>query len=1530
MTQSASRHNKSSALSLEVAVPLPEAAAVGNSGSLFQPILRRNLFFTARDTALSVSLLRLVKSDRAAAAGIAALEDIPLGLDEPVKPDITPSGLTWKKELLGRISGGYLFQVRLSYVPGKNDKPVTRIVFQIRGADSKQIHPPLPPLLESRLAAAPGRTASDQSGTLSSLSTAAPRLKIWVSKEGIVRIPALVIKAAGLAPDGFDPRRLSVISRGREIPIQVAGEEDGVLDTRDAVEFFAEPPWEWEDASQDRKHLDIYSNCNIYWLEAGEGPGLRFGQESASEGEVDWSELRYPRSTPFPLHVERDGAFHRLNYTQGVAPADHWVYSGGISGGEKREFSFKLAAPDEYALTPFRVRLKLRGISETGTLNRVDVFVNEVLVGSGEWRNNQQLFLVSEEASAAFLKEGTNQLTIVNHSSDGALSQLFLDWFDVEYPHLLEAGDDYLEFRPPANSLGMVSRFEIGGFSNPDIEIFKLSSSRIFKPDITPVTDSTNTTTYTVHFDDRITNACGRYLAFTSKAVFAPDTMALVPPSDLRQRSLGADYIVIYPSDSLGAEPLAPLLDLRRSQGHQIVLALLEDIYNEFNNGQPNPRAIREYLRYCYEHRSDTLQYVLLVGDGTINQRLTPAEGNQIPVYFYQTVKYGAAPSDHWYVLLEGDDYNPDMAIGRLPVKNREDLELMVGKTVSYETAPPAAWNNRCLLIGAGGYNSAFQSQSETLIREVLPPLFHPERLYLAGDPSDPNVGGTTDLLRHLEDGMALVNFRGHGGGAVWADAGLLDLDDVGLIQNRDRLPFITSMTCFTGDFSGGRTCLAEALLLDSPHGAVALWGSTGLGWVYNDYVLITEFYRELSRNPRAPLGALLAAAKRDYLSETWGDLAWTDVHQYTLLGDPALRLALPSDTLDITLEKRSLAQGDSLRIEVPSSASGSSARAEVFRPDRQTVNSTDFESLPTSGDIDIPLPEDFDLQRAGFRIHVWNQNSGYQAHGFSLFSLGVTFFDSVRTIPAEPQGGDSLHFAAIIENGAGIDRAWCRLISPVPDSLEMVPGSVSGRYRTLKAAGPFNPGVEIVYAIGILGGQGDISSSDTLRLHLPGAADLRINAVSFGGISAPQLEAVIYNSGEAPAGKALVLFADSSASLLGTDTVNVAGYSQTVSTIQLTPQSPQPLSLRVTVNPDSSLTESNYGNNSWIGMLQPDHFLVTPQEGSGPADRAGLPGRVMIHIPPEAVPQATVLRVQRGRGGDLGLGSAVEAANDTLFFLDLPGLDDPVSLTEEAQLAFSLDPGDSSTALRLYRWEAERRTWLAQPGTGQDGLLTVNSAILGYFRLGSSDDTAPPGINIEVRRQSFTTGSFTSLRPAFLITLSDSSGLDLSPGRLRLFLDEIEVAETDYAVPDSLTDPERVTVIYQPELEAGQHSLEVEAADVHGNSTRSDAITFRAGDTLEIHFLGNHPNPFVTTTIFSYILTSEALETTLKIYTVSGTLIRTFANVEMNGADYHEIFWDGRDEWGEDTANGVYFFQLRARSREGWQEVTGKLAKLR
>ncbi len=72
-----------------------------------------------------------------------------------------------------------------------------------------------------------------------------------------------------------------------------------------------------------------------------------------------------------------------------------------------------------------------------------------------------------------------------------------------------------------------------------------------------------------------------------------------------------------------------------------------------------------------------------------------------------------------------------------------------------------------------------------------------------------------------------------------------------------------------------------------------------------------------------------------------------------------------------------------------------------------------------------------------------------------------------------------------------------------------------------------------------------------------------------------------------------------------------------------------------------------------------------------------------------------------------------------------------------------------------------------------------------------------------------------------------------------------------------------------------------------------------------------NYPNPFNPTTNIEFNLAENDF-TTLKVYSVTGELVKTLANSELQ-AGSHKFVFDGRSENGSELSSGMYIYELKS-----------------
>ncbi|MEJ2628638.1 MAG: hypothetical protein P8078_08800, partial [bacterium] len=473
-------------------------------------------------------------------------EDIPLGLTgSTVSPEhhfIFPKLMDYT--VLGRYNGKNVMRVNLISYDSQYKKFLKSIKFEISGdkitlLSDSLLYSHLPEISQFNKNVQLNiqkLNVMDSDRDEYSI-TGKEKLKIFIKKEGIYKLSGKLIEKAGWKISGTEPDYLKIISQGKEIPLYITGTEDGSFDKNDIIEFWGEPIWSNNTVE---KSKNIYTDYAIYWLISADTPGWRLGSQAAVGEQISTQQKLYPVSYPFTQYYEENNIFLRLPYAQNVITEDYWVYSSSINGGEKKEFTFQIKTPYIYSTSPVHIDCKLRGQCAEYSNHPVEIYLNNQFIGSTFWHDYDEISFSSKAINPVYLQENENQLTVVNKSSSGLFAQLYLDWFHLTYPREFITDSDFLLFNPPQDSKNKIVHFEIKGFTNADIQIFKNNTCLIYNPDIQAVIDTLGTTTYTVSFEDRIGDESLKYAAVTTAEITIPDSIAFLEQDYLRSSQLGA------------------------------------------------------------------------------------------------------------------------------------------------------------------------------------------------------------------------------------------------------------------------------------------------------------------------------------------------------------------------------------------------------------------------------------------------------------------------------------------------------------------------------------------------------------------------------------------------------------------------------------------------------------------------------------------------------------------------------------------------------------------------------------------------------------------------------------------------------------------------------------------------------------------------------------------------------------------------------------------------------------------------------
>jgi len=264
--------------------------------------------------------------------------------------------------------------------------------------------------------------------------------------------------------------------------------------------------------------------------------------------------------------------------------------------------------------------------------------------------------------------------------------------------------------------------------------------------------------------------------------------------------------------------------------------------------------------------------------------------------------------------------------------------------------------------------------------------------------------------------------------------------------------------------------------------------------------------------------------------------------------------------------------------------------------------------------------------------------------------------------------------------------------------------------------------------------------------------------------------------------------------------------------------------------------------------------------------------------------------------------------------------------------------PGDSTSAQVEYTVETskllfENEVTVFGEFTKREYFYFNNLTDQNFF---VARDSVRPVFSVKFDGQEIIDNDIVSSTPEVVIKLEDNSPLPLDTSYftivhnnkpLRFYQPEITWNYQGPGTPFIIT--------WKPELNDGRQTLEVLAKDASGNffdstSYRAIFYVYNENDITDVY---NYPNPFARTTHFTFILkgNDKPDELGIKIYTIAGRLIR---DIKLTPTDlitnFNKIYWDGRDEDGDEVGNGVYLYKVIAKFPDKTKTITQKLAKVR
>lgn len=279
----------------------------------------------------------------------------------------------------------------------------------------------------------------------------------------------------------------------------------------------------------------------------------------------------------------------------------------------------------------------------------------------------------------------------------------------------------------------------------------------------------------------------------------------------------GADWF-IYPDPFL--EYVQPIADWKKRKGFDVEMIAKSDI-----GSNPSYITIRNYIADRFDTCLVKPDYITIIGD------VTMPSNYGIPSRSYNN-PYGQGPfeSDNYYTFLEGDDYFPEILIGRISIDYVSELNSYTDKLFTYERNPyidDTDWYLRGTMVAY--YDPGWFTSSRTVklwARDIMM-----ENGYTRVDTLFEYYGNNIsayEINASINSGVSYVNYRGYGAPDYWGGPYYFTYN-INQLSNGPMYPVMTSIVCGTGDFEDGwdDVCFGEGWIRYANKGGAGFIGTT-------------------------------------------------------------------------------------------------------------------------------------------------------------------------------------------------------------------------------------------------------------------------------------------------------------------------------------------------------------------------------------------------------------------------------------------------------------------------------------------------------------------------------------------------------------------------------------------------------------------------------------------------------------------------------------------------------------------------------
>ncbi len=725
-----------------------------------------------------------------------------------------------------------------------------------------------------------------------------PYLKMTVSTgSGIYRVG--FAQLSSWLPADVDPKTLKLFFRGRQVPLHVEGEDDGVFGSGDFIEFYGIANDAFLDKMLYEKPQDhtnpyavLYDNKTYYFLSWGGEKGLRipvqkFDSQEQAQSFV-WAETLTVLDEEMTAGQEFAGQFGKW------VTHSHFFTNKGRTGKampNNANRKFTLTFPGFWASAPLNPRLEVMAVGKRPGQSSFSLFVGSTAIGSASFSGYTN-YIHNQDMGAGLFVGSSLELTLVNTS------------LSVNTPIAIS----YVKLRYPCKTADFNTQRQTF-YTQPSSQLANFyfessrSSLRFFD-----VTDAYSIRQISTQFEN------GGYRFGwpndTERAIMSvaePLGVATIERIDFKPFQSDANYLIV--TEARLRQPLGDSVDVVKMYadyrssavggGHKVSVVNVNDLYDWFGFGEAHPLALRRYLAYMLKNGSP--EYLFIIGQGLkahynyekskpaslgwANQHYVPGMG-----YPESDVLLSAG------LLPDSSPFEPALATGRLPVQRREQVYDYLQKVMQHDTTSYIGGGKKNILHLSGG-NNAFEIG--TIGNFMKSSAQIAEGLFVGADvetitKSTSEAIQSVNISPQVNRGLSLLDFYGHGSlTSTQLDFGRPNSAERGY-QNEGKYFGLTLWGCAGGDVFDYNQGILSDWVLAKKRGAILGYAHSSLGFLvdlgrmhghlYESYFADSVAYKQ-------PFGLFLKNWNSKFYKSSATLLGRAAIQQFIMVGDPAVHL---------------------------------------------------------------------------------------------------------------------------------------------------------------------------------------------------------------------------------------------------------------------------------------------------------------------------------------------------------------------------------------------------------------------------------------------------------------------------------------------------------------------------------------------------------------------------------------------------------------------------------------------------------------